>query len=273
MCKALTYLRLLSLDVVLGASVSTLFVAKCLDVSLTSPMVAALAIAVWVIYTTDHLLDGSQSGATPLTSRHRFHQKHRKEILMVLGLMMIVGVVLVFQLPIPVIVNGLVLTGCVVAYFIGLKIIGTRPSAYKEPLVALGYAVGVFLAPVSLMAAVDYPVVIIYFAIYVFLAFANLLIFSVYELAIDEGDQYTSLVRYVGSKNANRLITACFIVLIILWSYQTVVLGGFDLSSITLLLMMTTLAAVNYMKKIFSANEWYRVLGDAVFYFPLIALL
>ncbi len=257
----------------LGASVSTLFVAKCLDVSLTYPTVAALAIAVWVIYTTDHLLDGYQPDATPLTRRHQFHQKHRKKLLMVLGLMIIIGIVLVFQLPISIIVNGLILTGGVVAYFIGLKIIGTRPSAYKEPLVALAYAIGVFLAPVSLMPVVDYSVLIIYFAIYVLLAFANLLTFSAYELAIDEGDQYTSLVRYVGSKNATRLTTVCFIILLILWSYQAVVLGRVDLSSITLLLMMTTLVVVNYMKKIFRANEWYRVVGDAVFYFPLIVLL
>lgn len=265
--------RLLSLDVVLGACVSTLFIAKCLDVTLPIYVVIALGIAVWIIYTADHLLDGSKSTVTPLTDRHQFHQKHRRSILIFLIFMILLGLILLFQLPTQIVLNGLVLVGGVIVYFIGLKIIGSRPSIYKEPLVALAYAIGVFLGPVSLLPIIDYKNVVLFFVIYVMMAFINLLIFSVYELTIDEEDQYTSLVRYIGKKRATYLITICFVALLLLWCYQLSIIGVFNMSIIILLLMVVALAAVNYLKTLFGTNEWYRTVGDAVFYFPLIALL
>ena len=268
-----SYFRLLSLDVVLGACVSTLFVAKCLDTVLPTLVVVTLGIAVWIIYTADHLLDGSKSNEKPLTLRHQFHQKHRIVILIVLILMIFVGSILVIQLPEQIIINGIILVGCVAVYFLGLRIIGSRPAAYKEPLVALAYAMGVFLGPVSLSPNLDYQTIIFLFATYVLMAFANLLTFSIYELAVDEGDKHTSLVRYVGRKKAIYLINTCFIALLTLWSYQLSIASILNIHSTILLLMIVVLATVNYWKKFFETNEWYRIISDGVFYFPLIVLL
>ena len=267
-----SYFRLLSLDIVFGAAISTLFLAKQLDVILPNLVVIALGIAVWIIYTVDHLLDSSTSDV-PLIRRHQFHQTNQKPLLFTLILMIVLGVVLVFQLPLPIIINGAIVAGCVVAYFVGLKIVGSRPSAYKEPLVALMYTMGVCLGPVSLVEKIDYLAVSLFFTIYALMAFANLMIFSVYELAIDEADQHTSLARYIGRKKATYLITICFIVLLILWYYQMQTLQGFDLFSMVLLAMITALGLVNYWKKLFNAKEWYRIVGDAIFYFPLLVLL
>ena len=172
-----------------------------------------------------------------------------------------------------IIVNGSILVGCVVIYFIGLKLIGSKPSIYKEPLVALAYAIGVFLGPFSLIETVDYRLLSPIFAVYAMMAFVNLLIFSVYELEIDEGDQHTSLVRYTGKQQASSLINICFVVLILIWGYQLFVNPIFNLMSIVILLMISSLAAVNYWKQLFGTNEWYRIVGDAVFYFPLVVLL
>lgn len=268
-----SYFRLLSLDVVLGACVSTLFVAKYLGVDLPSLVVVALGIAVWIIYTADHLLDGSKSRDTPLTLRHQFHQKNSKPILVVLILLMLVGLSLVIQLPMQIIINGSILVACVMLYFVGLKLIGSKPSAYKESLVALAYAFGVFLGPFSLIEIVNYRLLLPLFTIYVLMAFVNLLIFSVYELTIDERDQHTSLVRYVGKSKATYLITVCFILLIILLGYQLIMVKDLDHSSIIIFAMISSLAAINYWKQLFGVGEWYRIVGDAVFYFPLVVLL
>jgi len=274
MIKVLSsYFRLLSLDVVLGACVSTLFIAKCSDVTLPNIVVASLGVAVWIIYTIDHLLDGSKSNVVPLTLRHQFHQEHRKPIFIVLILMMVLGLVLVYQLPIQIIVNGMILVGGVVLYFVGLKLIGARPSLYKEPLVALAYAIGVFLGPVSLMQTIEYDSLIILFAIYALMAFVNLLMFSVYELEIDEVDKHTSLARYTGKKKATYLINASFVLLLILFGYQLIRAQTLDMAVVSILTMITVLAIVNYWKKVFRGKERYRILGDAVFYFPFIALI
>lgn len=271
--RLFSYFRLLSLDVVLGACVSTMFVAKCLSVDLPIMVVIELAIAVWIIYTADHLLDGNKSQEVPLTDRHQFHIVNQQALLTALVLMVVLGVVIAFQLPYEVVANGLILVGCVVAYFIGLKIIGTKPSVYKEPLVAMAYAIGVFLGPVSLLSVIDYNGVILLFAIYLFMAFCNLLIFSIYELHIDEKDQHTSLVRYTGKRNANLIIAICFVILFLLWSYQLSIFGTLNIASIILILMIGALIAINYFQQLFTKNEWYRIIGDGIFYFPLVALL
>jgi hypothetical protein len=271
--RLLSYMRLLSLDVVLGACVSTLFVAKNLGVDLPGMVVVALAIAVWSIYTIDHLLDGNRSKVAPLTDRHQFHLAYRQGLLIVLGMMLIFGVVVVFQLPSTIIFNGLILVGCVIAYFIGLKIIGAKPSAYKEPLVAIAYAVGVFLGPVSLLPVMDYTSVLLLFAIYLMLAFCNLLIFSIYELQIDEQAQHTSLVRYTGKRTAHLILFICFVLLCLLISYQLILVGNPNLVSITFVMMTGSLIAINYFQRLFTKNEWYRILGDGIFYFPLIVII
>lgn len=55
------YLNALSLDVVLGGVISGLFFAKLLEVTLPSQVLVELALAVWVIYTLDHLWDAYRS--------------------------------------------------------------------------------------------------------------------------------------------------------------------------------------------------------------------
>ena len=271
--ELLSYFRLLSLDVVLGACVSTLFIAKYFNIDLPNIVVAVLGLAVWIIYTFDHLLDGTKSSDTPLTQRHQFHQTHRRPIFIILVLMMVVGLVLVFQLPVQIIINGITLSSGVVLYFVGLKLIGGRPSVYKEPLVALAYTIGVFLGPVSLMKTIDYDSLMVLFAIYALMAFVNLLMFSVYELKIDECDKHTSIVRYVGKRKATYLINVCFILLLLLFGYQLITPESFDLVSIAIFAMIATLIVVNYWKSLFGIKERYRIVGDAVFYFPFITLI
>jgi uncharacterized membrane protein YcjF (UPF0283 family) len=93
----------------------------------------------------------------------------------------------------------------------------------------------------------------------------------VYELVIDETDQHTSLVRYFGIEKTNVLIGVCFFVLIALLSYQAIQL--FDSKVIVLISMTIVLLTIHLLKHLFKQNEWYRVLGDAVFYFPIMALI
>jgi hypothetical protein len=253
--------------------VSTLFVAQYFEVSLPSFAVASLGVAVWIIYTIDHLLDGSKSNDIPRTLRHQFHQTHRKPIFMVLIVMLLAGMFLVTQLPISMIVNGVIMSVGVSIYFIGLRLIGTRPSIYKEPLVALAYALGVFLGPVSMSSSIDVSKLILFFVLYALMAFINLLIFSVYELEIDQADNHTSLVRYIGKRKTAHLINTSFFGLAILFVYHLSILKGFELHSVAVFSMIVVLAAVNYWKSVFGLKERYRILGDAVFYFPIIALI
>ena len=57
MGRVIHFVQNLSLDITAGAVVMSFFVAHLLGVALTVSMVIGLAIAIWLIYTLDHLKD------------------------------------------------------------------------------------------------------------------------------------------------------------------------------------------------------------------------
>ncbi|WP_339608375.1 hypothetical protein [uncultured Roseivirga sp.] len=57
MRKLLTLIQNLSLDVTAGAVICSLYVAKLFEVRLESSMLVGLGVAIWLIYTIDHLFD------------------------------------------------------------------------------------------------------------------------------------------------------------------------------------------------------------------------
>jgi hypothetical protein len=64
--------HLLSLDAPTVAAVWTWFVARCCGIALPFAGIAAMFIAVWMLYASDRLLD-----STDLEERHHFHHRHR----------------------------------------------------------------------------------------------------------------------------------------------------------------------------------------------------
>jgi hypothetical protein len=73
----LTLWHLLSLDAPTVAALWTWFVARCCGIALPPASVAAMFLAVWILYAADRLLDarGNTSG---LEERHHFHHRHRR---------------------------------------------------------------------------------------------------------------------------------------------------------------------------------------------------
>ena len=73
--KILLYLNLLSLDVVLGAMAGMLFFSDLLEVNIAGSVYFLLGLAVWSIYTLDHLMDARSAINKPQSPRHQLHQK------------------------------------------------------------------------------------------------------------------------------------------------------------------------------------------------------
>jgi hypothetical protein len=77
--------HLLSLDAPTVAAVWTVFIARCVRLTLPWESPAAMFAAVWMLYAADRLLDARPlpDGSAPaeLEARHRFHHKHRKGFL------------------------------------------------------------------------------------------------------------------------------------------------------------------------------------------------
>jgi len=69
--------HLCSLDAPTVAVVWTAFVARASGIALPWTSLAAMGLAVWVLYVLDRLLD-ARAGRGDLEARHRFHQRHRR---------------------------------------------------------------------------------------------------------------------------------------------------------------------------------------------------
>ncbi len=271
-----TLIRILSLDVVVGACISSMFIASYLQVCIPVLHLAALALSVWLIYTADHLADAYQVKHTANSNRHLYHQQHFCTLSIIFLGLLSGGMVLLFYLPARLISWGLLLVALVGIYFLSIRLLPRSKNYYKEGMSALLYAVGVFLSPMSLYPFAWSMDIVLVFLQFVLLALANLMIFALYEKNLDEKDGHLSFVLLAGTKKAGWVVYGCLVIIILIviivvtvWHAQQPLLltqGIFLLMAITLLLIML-------FPVFFQQKERYRIIGDAVFLFPVLALL
>lgn len=258
------FLNLLSVDVALGSACCALFFAKLLGVHILPYGLISLVLTVWIIYTVDHLLDARKVKASASTPRHRFHQQHFNVLTRVVVLAVIATAVIVFFLREPVFYSGLALVMIVIAYLFVHRFIHFP----KEFFIATLYTCGVLLPSITVtvesMRAWPW-IIIIQFAL---IALLNLVIFSWYDAANDRRDGNTSFVTLIGEKRSSLFIWTLLVINFLLsgLSYPSgaeVVIAGMN---VVLLIIFAGVA-------FFSKADRYRLIGDAIFFIPLIYVL
>jgi len=272
------YIQYLSLDVVLGAILSSLFIAQLIGVTLSSPILVGLGIAIWLIYTTDHLIDAKSIEGKAINPRHAFHQQYFKIIVAFGILAFAIGLWNIVYLPMETIKFGGILIFCVGVYFVTIRLADRKSLWHKEMSAAMIYSFGIFAGPLSLSGDIPYSTIFLFvqFSIIVIL---NLFIFPIYEEESDMKDNMKSLAITVGVGCLKRVINFLFVLLIIL-----IGVGMFELQMLSsgnnwffgqfiFLLMMGVLLSLMVWPNFFKKQHLYRLLGDGVFYLPLIMLL
>jgi hypothetical protein len=152
--------HLLSLDAPTIAALWTWFIASANHVRLPLASTLAMAIAVWMLYATDRLMDARLLDADPahyegLEARHYFHHRHRSAFLSGILLASIALALLLPHLEPQAIRLYAVLAGLVSAYF--LLIHATRTAAAQQKvahLVPKEIAVGLFFAAATFIPTV-----------------------------------------------------------------------------------------------------------------------
>lgn len=278
MLRSATYL---SLPVVLGAVLSNRMAARLSDVDpihwATTPV---LAIVVWMIYTTDRLLDVRHATA-PLTARHRFHAGNSDILWGVVGGLGAVGVILTFFLPASVIRFGLVLAVFCTAYVLTVYLLRDRHPALvlKEPLVAILFTAGVWGTVWVQRDTIGWPFKV-QTLLFLGIAFQNLLLFSVFEQK--ETSATAPSVSLATAWGLERCDT------ILRWLTFAIVAGAFALcftaddsgggarftqrASLMMGIMSLVLYAMQRYPAYFLKNNRYRFIGDAVFWLPTLVL-
>ncbi|WP_258103097.1 hypothetical protein [Marinoscillum sp. MHG1-6] len=260
------YFRWLSLDIVLGAIVFLAFLEKHYSQEIQLTVYFALAAAVWLIYTADHLIDSAQAEGSP---RRRFHQKYYKVLIFIGGLIFILAILNLPFLPGEVLRSGAVLSASCISYL--LLVFFFKRLWVKEVLVAVGYAIGIFLAPLSMLNRLDASDTMMVVQLFI-IALINLVIFSRFDIEEDTGQGFGSIAIRIGLRNTDTLIKALILLSAVLSVIGLNLGHGIFFIQLSYLMMTGVLAIVDYWPSYFNINERFRLVGDAVFYVPVIFL-
>jgi len=273
--KILLYFNLLSLDVVLGSMGGMLFFTEFLEVKVSASVYFLLGMAVWSIYTLDHLLDARSTLGKPQTRRHQFHQKYFWILLPFVVSSILIGSVLVLSaselkfLQIP----GIVLGTGIVVWMGFLKLAGPKLSWLKEISTAFIYVAGISLAP---FASMDFELVDKNFFLFVFIYFlaalVNLLMLSYLDAVEDQKDGFGSVLVLISKNRLKKLIVTIGMFGIVLLVILVIFLPSFyHIHSVILVLIIGY-----HLILFFSQNQnkdQIRIKSEALFLLPFLLLL
>ena len=263
--KLYQFVNVLSLDVVAGAIVSALFFARIFAVQILSWGVGALGLTVWIIYTTDHLVD-ARSVQTPASSkRHRFHQNHFALLASVLLLAMVIDGIMISFIRKPVLYSGLALAGAVIVYLLFQR----NLKYVKEFCGALLYSVGVLLPAWSLSPTAINLSQGLFIAEFCITVLCNLLLFSLFDHHHDLRDHHHSFVTVMGNRRTRFLLSILFMLNGVLMLLQLFWLTNTQGILLVILFMNLMLLIIFIFHERFEADDRYRLVGDAVFLVPL----
>ncbi len=257
------FLNLVSLDIVAGAVLSALFFANLLGVAILPYALIALGLAVWIIYTVDHLRDAARIGEGASSARHRFHYKYAKPLrVMVVLCAACVGWLLLFMRE-NILLGGLVLAGFVAAYLLAQRYLKWT----KELSVAVMYTCGVLLPSVTVhkepLSIIDYGT----FCAFSVVALVNLLVLSWYDYESDRRDQQRSFATVLGKAFTGKMIYGLSFMnlagLMFMLPYSV-----HRLALLTIVVMNAILLMVFGIPGAMQPHDRYRLIGDAVFLLP-----
>jgi hypothetical protein len=270
MRKLLILIQNLSLDSTAGAVISSLFVAEVFGVQLSFNMLLGLGIAIWLIYTIDHLLDAHFASDQPSNQRHAFHQRHRVKLLLLSSIVFMLGLINLAYLPWATIELGLVLGVFVLFYFGSLHLLKINRTWHKEILAAVIYTVGVFAAPFSQMALIG-AVEILFLIQFFLLVLSNLFLFPLFEFTTDCEDELQSIVTIKGEWFVRSLILALVLLNSALMGFALLYGQSYE-ATMVFSAMNLILFILWKWPSVFQVNERYRLFGDGIFFLPIIYL-
>ena len=259
-------LNVLSLDIVAGSIVSALFFSRILHVNVLPYGLAALGLTVWLIYTTDHLLDARSIKGEASTVRHRFHQKYSTPLVICVVVGLMADAVLVFYIRPQVFKWGVILSLTVAAYLLIQRYL----KFLKEIVIAALYTCGVLLPSITVTnLTLDFSHWTIIFQ-FGMLALTNLLIFSWFDNELDWKHNQHSFVTFFGKRVTEWIIGLLIGVNLLIGA---ITFATDKKAAIILIVMNMCLMLVFAFRMRLKQDDRYRFIGDSIFLFPGFYLL
>jgi hypothetical protein len=267
------YSNLLSLDVVFGAMAGMLFFSDALDVVLPLGAYLILGMAVWSIYTMDHLLDAKGIVGMASSERHRFHQQYFWILSWVLIITIVSGltIVLIFPNLKFILVPGLFLGFVMILWMGVLHFFGTKMSWLKEVSTSVFYVLGISLAPFFQLFPAEIPFPFyVFFVGYFMLALVNLFILSYLDEKGDKSDGFNSILECINKEQLEKItMTLALLAAIVMGVFLILFPSYFKIHALILLLLFL-FHMLEFQKK---GQTRTRQKLEASFLLPLLLLL
>ncbi len=262
-------LHYLSLDVVVGAVVSSWMFWKMPDGNTKSDIASLiiLGICTWIIYILDRLLDNLKS--EPQDARHQFHFKHQYYLQITIVMLLCVAFILVFFLQKNVIYFGIGLFFLILIYFYFLKNHSQNIDYqyFKEIFTAFIYSLSVIGSAFSSKQNLGF-LEYLSGSNFFLLVHQSILIFSFYEAQAQP--ETRNLAGILGNKYCTYLIFGICI-FITLSNYFDASFFTKKVFFVETLMSICSVLIFVFQKKL-SRNERYRWLGEMVFWLPILLI-
>lgn len=270
-------LRILSFDIVLGALSGGVMAVKVLDVQPRIIWWPVLALAVWIIYTADHLIDANKLKTGASSGRRYFYYKYFCLIVIIEIVLLIITASLSFLFfDKKIIYFGVAMGIFVTVYLLLVQIKGSEKQVWlqKELIVAIVYTVGIWAEPFIESNKIELAGILIVFLFFISV-WADILLIAFFEYEHDKQDRFISLPIIIGKKSSMVLIKvlfvfSMFIALFVLFLNQD---RNIMFAALILLIMdMVLLISLKYQRYLIE-NERYRIMAESVFLLPAVMLL
>jgi 4-hydroxybenzoate polyprenyltransferase len=266
-------LQYLSIDVAIGCTGSSLLAVKALNIKLPVIYWFILPLCVWIIYTTDHLLDAFKLKEMATMGRHYFHYKKRKIIMVFLTIAAIISIILILKLLNTKFIIFGIITYILILIYLLLNFFKNKIFKYfpRELIITLGYMAGTWGIPIMLKLTSLTKSNFIVFLSHFMIIFSIPILYSIYEYDSDKAVGFISFATTYGLKLS--IITVYFLLIIsaILSTFSVLFCNsyiGFILITMALFLYM-----VLRFRKILKNNENYRIMSDSTSFLPFLLLL
>jgi len=234
--------------------------------------------AVWVVYTLDHLFDSIKLKEKAISARHQFHYINAKILtiaVLCFGILTLAMSILYFHKQ--VIHYSLALAGLVVVYFAAINILPDkwRMRIPKELVIAVVYVTGIWFVPLWFSTQHVSGHLIIILLLLTLLVWSEGAIASWFEYDDDVHDGNHSFATNSGLIRGKSIILIVLIIVLIFLtglsflSHQPAIKYGV----ILLLAIDLGLLAILLLPGYFSHNSRYRMIGESLFFIPSLMVL
>lgn len=212
-------------------------------------------------------MDAAKLNGSAKSYRHSYYKNNNRTLIIWQLILLGVGIVILFYIPIKVIYGGVVVLLSIGIYFLIIFIFSKSNLIFREVVVAIGYTLAVTFVPFIgeniYLEARFYWILVIVFLI----ALVNLWVFSIYDVEIDQIQNHHSIARTVSVGYIKKLsiiiIILAFLVTLVFSYWYNLWLVGISLI-IAEIVYLLLLEKQSYFKH----NEYYRLVGETVLMLP-----